>query len=146
MSMININELFTGQEEKEKHKEEIYDNVLKKCHQRIIRSTKLNPYINYCFYIVPKFVYGIPLYNIEKCINYLVTSLTKNGFSVTYTHPNFLLISWEKKREEKKQKLSIFPNNNSSVKSVTDYKPSGNLIYNNNILKDINKKKNYLLN
>ena len=45
----------------------------KKCHQRIIRSTKLNPYINYCFYIVPKFVYGIPLYNIEKCINYFVT-------------------------------------------------------------------------
>ena len=69
MSMININDLFSGQEEKEKHKEEIYDNVLKKCHQRIIRSTKLNPYINYCFYIVPKFVYGIPLYNIEKCIN-----------------------------------------------------------------------------
>ena len=29
MSMININELFIGQEEKEKHKEEIYDNVLK---------------------------------------------------------------------------------------------------------------------
>ena len=146
MSMININELFSGQEEKEKHKEEIYDSVLQKCHQRIIRSTKLNPYINYCFYIVPKFVYGIPLYNIEKCINYLVTHLTKNGFNVTYTHPNFLLISWEKKREEKKEKLSIFPNNNSNIKSVTDYKPSGNLIYNNNILKDINKKKNYLLN
>ena len=74
------------------------------------------------------------------------SKLTLNGFNVTYTHPNFLLISWEKKREEKKTKLSIFPNNNSNVKSVTDYKPSGNLIYNNNILKDINKKKNYLLN
>ena len=51
-----------------------------------------------------------------------------------------------KRKEKKKQKLSIFPNNNSNIKSVTDYKPSGNLIYNNNILKDINKKKNYLLN
>ena len=52
-----------------------------------------------------------------------------------------MLISWEKKQEEKKEKAFDVPNNNSDVKSVTDYKPSGNLIYNNDILKDINKKK-----
>lgn len=147
MSMININELFADQLEKEKHKEEIYDNVLKKCHQRIIRSTKLNPYIKYCFYLVPKFIYGMPLYNTVKCIEYLMVHLTKNGFKVVYTHPNLLLISWEKPKETIKPSLtlpSMFSNNN--IRSVQDYKPSGNLIYNNDILKNINEKKNYLLN
>ena len=45
------------------------------------------------------------------------------------------------KEKEESKKLSIFPNSNQNIKSVTDYKPSGNLIYNNNILNDINKKK-----
>ena len=51
MSMININDLFADQKQKEKHKEEIYDNVLKNCHNKIRRSVKLSPYNNFCFYI-----------------------------------------------------------------------------------------------
>ena len=68
MSMLNINELFNDQSKKEKHKEEIYDNVLKQCHKKILRAAKLNPYTNYCFYVIPKFIYGIPLYDLNKCI------------------------------------------------------------------------------
>ena len=144
MSMININDLFADQKQKEKHKEEIYDNVLKNCHNKIRRAVKLSPYNNYCFYIIPKFIYGVPLYNIDKCIHYLVVHLTKNGFQINYTHPNLLLISWEKPKEISKQSDPLF-NNNSNVKSINDYKPSGNLIYNNNYLSDLNKKKNLLL-
>ena len=128
MSMLNINELFNDQTQKEKHKEEIYDNVLKQCHKKILRAAKLNPYTNYCFYVIPKFIYGIPLYDLNKCINYLVINLSKNGFKINYTHPNLLF-------EPK-----------SNIKSISDYKPSGNLIYNSNQLNDLNKKKNYLLN
>ena len=145
MSMININELFNDQSKKEKHKEEIYDNVLKQCHKKILRAAKLNPYNNCCFYIIPKFIYGIPLYNLDKCINYLVVNLSKNGFKINYTHPNLLIISWFKK-EESQSKNEIMLNNKTNVKSISDYKPSGNLIYNTNYLKDINKKTNYLMN
>ena len=145
MSMLNINELFNDQTKKEKHKEEIYDNVLKQCHKRILRSNKLNPYNTCCFYIIPKFIYGIPLYNLDKCINYLVVNLSKNGFKINYTHPNLLIISWFKK-EESQSKNEIMLNNKTNVKSISDYKPSGNLIYNTNYLKDINKKTNYLMN
>ena len=144
MSMININELFLNKQEKEKHKNEIYDSVLKQCHKRIMRSVKLNPYDNYCFYVIPKFIYGIPLYDLNKCINYLVVHLTKNGFKINYTHPNLLIITWFKKEEPKQSVL--FNGNKTNVKSINDYKPSGNLIYNSNFLKDIDKKKNYLLN
>lgn len=143
MSMININDLFADQKQKEKHKEEIYDNVLKNCHNKIRRSVKLSPYNNFCFYIIPKFIYGVPLYNIDKCINYLVINLTKNGFQINYTHPNLLLISWIKPKETSKSLDPLF--NKSNIKSINDYKPSGNLIYNNNYLSDLNKKKNLLL-
>ena len=145
MSMININELFNDQSKKEKHKEEIYDNVLKQCHKKILRAAELNPYNNCCFYIIPKFIYGIPLYNLDKCIHYLVINLSKNGFKINYTHPNLLIISWFKK-EESQPKNNIMLNNSTNVKSINDYKPSGNLIYNTNYLKDINKKTNYLMN
>ena len=144
MSMININELFNDQSKKEKHKEEIYDNVLKQCHKKILRAAELNPYNNCCFYIIPKFIYGIPLYNLDKCIHYLVINLSKNGFKINYTHPNLLLISWEKQKETKKSSDPLF-NNNSNIKSISDYKPSGSLIYNTNYLSDLNKKKNILL-
>ena len=147
MSMLNINELFNDQTKKEKHKEEIYDNVLKQCHKRILRSNKLNPYNTCCFYIIPKFIYGIPLYNLDKCINYLVIHLSKNGFKINYTHPNLLIISWYKKEESSvKNEILFNTNTKSNVKSINDYKPSGNLIYNTNYLKDINKKTNYLMN
>ena len=146
MSMININDLFADQKQKEKHKEEIYDNVLKNCHNKIRRAVKLSPYNNFCFYIIPKIIYGVPLYNLEKCIAYLFINLTKNGFIINYAHPNLLLISWTKPKETKPKPLTdpLFTNNNPTIKSINDYKPSGNLIYNTNYLNDLNKKKNIL--
>ena len=120
MSMLNINELFNDQSKKEKHKEEIYDNVLKQCHKKILRASKLNPYTNYCFYVIPKFIYGIPLYDLNKCINYLVINLSKNGFKINYTHPNLLIITWFKK-EESQPKNDILFNTKSNVKSINDY-------------------------
>ena len=92
--MLNINELFNDQSKKEKHKEEIYDNVLKQCHKRILRSAKLNPYNNCCFYIIPKFIYGIPLYNLDKFINYLVVNLSKNGFKINWVFKWIFVIKY----------------------------------------------------
>ena len=146
MSMININDLFNEKNEREKHKNKIYDDVLKQCHRKIIRSVKIDPYSRFCFYIIPKFIYGVPLYNIEKCIHYLVVHLTKNGFKINYTHPNLLIISWENKETKKNEPLMNTPfKSESNVRSTLDYKPSNNLIYNSNQLTELNRKTNYLL-
>ena len=48
----------------------------------------------FCFFQVPSYIYGIPLYDFKQCILYLVTALNKNGFEIKYTHPNLLYISW----------------------------------------------------
>ena len=143
MSMININELHAERIEKEENKKQIYDNVLKKCHNKILLTSKMNPYEQWCYFVIPKFIYGIPLYNFNDCLQYLVTNLTKNGFKINYTHPNLLIISWFNIQTNNK-KITI--NNGNTHKTINDYKPSGNLIYNKNSLSTLNNKKNNLFN
>lgn len=138
--MININSLYHEQEEREKNKKEIYDSVLQKCHNKIRCSSKTNPYDQWCYFVIPKFIYGIPLYNLSECINYLVTHLSKNGFNTTYTHPNLLVITWFKSETAVKRNNKIV--SDLPLKSVDNYKPT-NLIYKNNL--NILNKKNKLL-
>ena len=116
---------------------------LVKCHQRIKLVAKLNPLNSWCFYVIPKFIYGIPLYNLEECLNYIVTHLNKNGFTVNYTHPNLLFISWLNAKGSKPKKSVTFGKN--EYKSIDDYKPVGNLVYNQSSLNLLNKKTHSLL-
>ena len=107
MSMINIDDLNKINEERNKRRLEIYDNVLKKCHERI-KTVAFSPRGGtFCFYIVPTFIFGIPIYDMNTCIVYMVKNLVKNGFEVNYTHPNLLYISWFNRKnaiEYKKKK------------------------------------------
>jgi hypothetical protein len=131
MSMINITQLHKINEEREKFKLKVYESVLRKCHERIKFVSKLPKSTNFCFYVVPNILYGVPLYDINACIIYVVSSLIKNGFYVAYTHPNLIYISWhnrqnsieykEKKEEKKKTELEY--------KKVDSFKPKSNFLY-----------------
>jgi hypothetical protein len=143
--MLNLNDLYKNREEKIQKKLEIYDKVLKKVHNRILNVSH-NSIECFCFYIVPNFLFGIPTYNQNDCIKYIFKGLTKNGFKVIYTDPNLLFISWQhikpKKNniedggmDSKKEKLEI---------KTTNYKPTGNFIYGDQLSKFKYKSK-YLL-
>ena len=130
MSMININELHKINEERQKFRISVYDKVLKKCHERIKFVSNTPKGSNFCFYVVPNIVYGVPIYNVNACVVYIVSALIKNGFYVAYTHPNLLYISWynkqntveyKKKKEEKKHEVEY--------KKVENFKPKNNFIY-----------------
>jgi hypothetical protein len=142
MSMININELIENKNDLIDRKTKIYDKILTKCHHRIKLVSKQNPLICYCLYIIPKIVYGIPLYNLSECIKYLFDKLTENGFQVNYTHPNLLIISWI---HIKPKKRAIAPEITNNYKSINNYKPTGNLIYNQSNISALNSKTNNLL-
>ena len=81
MSMININELHRINEDREKYRVKVYDSVLKKCHERIKFVSQTPKGSNFCFYVVPNILYGIPIYDVNACIVYIVSALIKNGFS-----------------------------------------------------------------
>jgi len=135
--MININELNSNFNKKQKMKEATYELILQKCHNKIKLSAELNN-LGYCFYAIPKYIYGIPLYDHKLCLLYVVKALTKNGFDLKYTHPNLLFISWIGKSNPKEYKA--IENKSNGYKSIEEYKPKGNLVYNDNLLKSLDDK------
>ena len=142
MSMINIEELNRINVDRDKAKIEIYDKVLKKCHEKIKKTAKLPGKNTNCFYVVPTYIYGVPRNQIENCIVYIVQSLIKNGFQVYYTHPNLIYISWFNRSnsiEYKKDKKENVVKEN--FKKIESYKPSGDFLYDISSL-DLLKKKN----
>lgn len=138
MSMINIDELNKEREFRIEQKKNTYEAILKKCHNKIIMVSKSHNNLACCFFQVPKYIYGLPLYDSHACIMYLVTALVNNGFDVKYTHPNLLYISWLGKSNPKKSEKKQIEN--KPYKPINEYRPTNNLIYNNNSL-DLFKKK-----
>ena len=142
--MIDIEALHKQKKEKINHKNKIYDTILQKCHHKIKSTAEIIDSPNNCFYTVPPYIYGIPIYNINKCILYLVKSLMNNGFDVQYINPNILYISWEGKSNPKNFKY--LEKKNKGYKSIEDYKPTGNLVYDKNTLNVFKKNTSSLFN
>ena len=176
---VNIDQLHKNQQDKLKRRYEIYEKILVRCHNKIKNTANHPDNMGFCFFEIPRYVYGTPLFDIKGCVVYMVNSLVKNGFDVRYTHPNLLFISWKHwvptyVRNEIKKKTgknideygNIVENNlnsnnrqyeynnansynniivnketnnskNKDYKDIKTYKPSGSLIYNNNLLKKI---------
>jgi hypothetical protein len=93
MSKLDLNELQAPLKEKEKIKNDIYDKILVRVHNRIKLVARNAETFSY--FVIPKFVLGIPMYDFEQCKHYIITSLTENGLAVNYIDPNLLYISWD---------------------------------------------------
>ena len=139
MSQIDMKELYSTINSKTLRRMELYDNILKKCHSRILYNSNLQR--TYCFYQVPEFVIGVPLYDVIELRKYIMNSLKTNGFDLLYVEPNWLFIYWNVKGAK-----SLTKNNNptkqvdNQYKSTDTYKPSGNLIYDDKSLMNMTDK------
>ena len=63
MSSLNINNLYETMWEKNMKRYEKFDGILKKIHNRIKYNARLEK--TYCFFQIPEFIFGVPLYNIN---------------------------------------------------------------------------------
>jgi len=111
-TMVNIDSLHREQQEKQERKKGIFVKILEDCHNKIKVSAKNSKDSSNCFYAVPKYKFGVPLYDMRGCILFLTKSLVNNGFDVWYTHPNLLLISW---KDKSNQNSITYPVNNASI-------------------------------
>ena len=126
-----MKELYSVINQKTLNKMEIYDSILKKCHNRILYYSKVVSR-SYCFYQIPEFIIGTPIYDIYELKKYLMNSLKRNGFHILYIDPNWLFISWDIKGSKKlTQNTNITKKTNNDYKSTDTYKPSGDFIYDN---------------
>jgi hypothetical protein len=46
------------------------------------------------WYVVPEFIPGTPRFDIGDAVLYIVWNLRNIGYTVEYTHPNLLFVSW----------------------------------------------------
>ena len=92
---ISISELYSIKNKKDLSKHASYDIIIGLCHKKIKKIAEAGG-MN-IFYEVPYIIIWLPLYNISICIEYVVSSLRKNGLLVQilpYHNNNILYISW----------------------------------------------------
>tara|TARA_B100001094_G_scaffold113056_1_gene108990 strand:- start:320 stop:745 length:426 start_codon:yes stop_codon:yes gene_type:complete len=141
MSQIDMRKLREESDKRELKKIEMYDDILKKCHHRILYNSRLQR--PYCFFQIPEFVFGVPLYNVSELRKYMMNSLNTNGFQLLYIEPNWLFIYWNVKSKglTKHTDVNIIKKQ-QNYKSTDTYKPSGNFIYDNPTLMNMADKFN----
>ena len=135
-----MKELYSKINQKTLRQMELYDSILKKCHSRILYNSGLQR--TYCFYQIPEFVIGIPLYDITELRNYVMNSLKTNGFDILYIEPNWLFIYWNIKGSKNLINNTNINKNKieSEYKSIDSYKPTGNFIYDKSSIMNMSDK------
>ena len=173
---INIDELYEKKRQQDLNKLALFNKILNRVHIRIRTISRQKVDEQFCWFLVPETILGVPKYDQAACIAYLMDKLKHSGFIVRYVHPNLLFISWihwvpqyvrteiknktgvkineygEKIEDEDAEKI-VFnqpepdKNDNQKLKqqkkeytSIKTYKPSGSLVYDDDILNKIENK------
>ena len=181
---LNIDELYEKKRQYDLKQLELFNKILNRIHVKIKTTSRQKIDGQFCWFLVPEVIIGVPKYDQGACIAYLMDKLKVNGFNLKYVHPNTLLISWmhwvpSYVRTEFKKKTGIVVNeygqkideNGNDTKQITDssnpnesmfnlknttqsvskkdnknytpiksYKPSGNLVYNDDLLNTLEDK------
>lgn len=184
---LNLDELYEQKKQEDLAKLYTFNRILTRVHDKIKVASRQKNSEQFCWYLVPEMLIGVPNYDKNACITYIISKLEENDFVVRYTHPNLLFISWKHYvpnyvRTEIKKKtgtvIDKFGNYVSEAdadapptadgspgadmnmmmynkkgataataaaskkpavefKPITSYKPTGNLIYNQELFKKI---------
>jgi hypothetical protein len=181
---LNIDDLYEKKRQYDLNQLELFNKILNRIHVRIRTVSRQRRDEQFCWFLVPEMIIGVPKYDQGACIAYLMSQLKDNGFNIRYIHPNVLFISWmhwvpSYVRTELKKKTGIVVNeygvkidengvasnnnmdeNENSIMSLSTkpvqqgqdqkqkknytpigtYKPSGNLLYDVDLLNQIEEK------
>ena len=89
---LSVDDIDNFQKDKIKKWIKVYEKVLGNCFRRIrehvLRDQK------FCFFPVPEYLSGFPLYNITHCTCFIIKKLRENGFKTTFIPPNMVYIYW----------------------------------------------------
>jgi len=91
---INIDDLYERKKQHDLNKLEVFNKILNNIHKRIKMTSRQKIDEQFCWYVVPEIIIGVPKYDQATCIAYLLDKLKENGFFVRYIHPNTFFISW----------------------------------------------------
>lgn len=92
---LNLDELYEKKRAHDLRKLEVFNKILNRIHHKIKLTSRQKLDEQYCWFVVPETMIGIPKYDQGACIAYLLDKLKTNGFVCRYLHPNVLFISWK---------------------------------------------------
>lgn len=92
---LNLDELYEKKREHDLRKLEVFNKILNRIHHKIKLTSRQKLDEQYCWFVVPETMIGIPKYDQGACIAYILDKLKTNGFVCRYLHPNVLFISWK---------------------------------------------------
>jgi hypothetical protein len=91
---LNIDELYDKKKTYDLSKLNLFNKILNRIHVRIKTTSRQKIDEQFCWFVVPEIIIGVPKYDQSACIAYLIDKLKDNGFNVRYIHPNTLFICW----------------------------------------------------
>jgi hypothetical protein len=91
---INLDELYEKKKQFDLNRLELYNKILNRIHVKIKTTSRQKIDEQFCWFVIPEIIIGIPKYDQADCIGYLFNKLKENGFAVKYYHPNTLFICW----------------------------------------------------
>ena len=91
--MINIRSLQAEVMHRQVKRASVYEEIFKKIISKIKYENTRSDSCT-CMYILPGWVFGMPLYDLGGCASYVIRRLQEYGFQVYYKYPNALYISW----------------------------------------------------
>ena len=91
---LNLDDLYERKQQQDLNTLALYNRILARIHTRIKTVSRQQTKEQFCWYIMPETIIGVPKYDYGACTAYIIDQLRENGLIVKYTHPNLLLISW----------------------------------------------------
>lgn len=114
---LDIHSLSESRDRKMQSRLVLFNDILRRCHNKIKSSAEMME--TKCFFAIPQYVFGLPLYNAEMCKVFLVNKLREEKFHVVYYHPNVLFICWEVAASMRRSSLPVIgPSSGASTKAI----------------------------
>jgi len=96
MSVINISNLHQELEDRQAKVNRIYEQVFRRVVDKIKYTNSQSPACQ-CLYTLPAFMFGVPLYEINACRDYIISRLNDHHFYTNYMPPNIIYINWQQR-------------------------------------------------
>jgi hypothetical protein len=143
---VNLDDLYERKQQKDLNTLSLYNRILARIHSRIKAVSRQQTKEQFCWYIMPETIIGVPKYDYGACTAYVIDQLRENGFIVKYTHPNLLLISWATwcpsyvRNEIKKKTGIVVDGNGTRVNKEDKNEENTNELMFNRKTNDVNVK------
>lgn len=115
----SLEDIHRKQKEKNKRRLRIYESILSKIYKKIKQHSILEEH--YCFYQLPEYIPGYPLYNMTECVLFVIQSLSDQGYKARYVDPFIIFVTWNIPKPELRRMIQ-----RPQIENKSNYEPTMN--------------------